>query len=91
MKINHSFDETNGVFYIEQEGKPVAKMIYTMQPGRMVIQHTEVDETLRGQNAGFSLVQQGIAYAREHHLKIVPLCKFAKKMIGRHKELQDVL
>ena len=66
-------------------------MVYRKEKDRMVIEHTEVDESLRGRDVGLQLVENGVEYAREQHLKIVPLCEFAKKVIERHKELQDVL
>jgi uncharacterized protein len=91
MVIQHTEDETRGTFYIEQDGFSLAEMVYAKGPGRMIIEHTEVDESLRGQNIGFQLVENGVEYAREQHLKIVPLCRFAKKVISEHRELQDVL
>jgi predicted GNAT family acetyltransferase len=91
MMILHKEDESEGVFYLEENGEPLAEMVYTKEEDRMVIQHTEVDESLRGKNVGFQLVEQGVEYAREANLKIVPLCEFAKKVIESHAEFQDVL
>ncbi|MCW3108839.1 MAG: N-acetyltransferase [Segetibacter sp.] len=91
MIIQHSEDETSGAFYVEENGSRLAEMVYSKKPGRMIIEHTEVDDSLRGQNIGFQLVENGVEYAREQHLKIVPLCKFAKKVIERQHEFQDIL
>lgn len=91
MLIQHREDENTGAFYIEQDGKSLAEMVYKKEPGRMVIQHTEVDESLRGQNVGFQLVETGVEYARAQHLKIVALCQFARKVIQTHTAFQDVL
>lgn len=91
MKITHKEDPNGGVFYIEQNGEPAAEMVYRIEKDRMVIEHTEADESLRGQNIGFQLVERGVELARQNHLKIVPVCAFAKKILERHKELQDVL
>jgi len=91
MVILHKEEGNEGVFYIEENGEALAEMEYTKEEGRMVIQHTEVDESLRGKNVGFELVERGVEYAREAKMKIVPLCQFAKKVIERHKEFQDVL
>lgn len=89
--IQHREDEHEGVFYLRENGQDIAEMVYRKEPGRMIIEHTEVDEQLRGKNIGFQLVEQGVEYARQAHLKIVPLCEFARKTIERHKEFQDVL
>jgi predicted GNAT family acetyltransferase len=91
MVIKHREDEETGSFYVEKEGETIAEMVYAKMPGRIVIQHTEVDGSLRGQNIALQLVENGVEYARQQHLKVVPLCRFAKKMIEKHPELQDVL
>lgn len=91
MNVQHSEDENKGAFYIEENGEQVAEMVYRKEPGRMVIEHTEVDERLRGKNVGFALVERGVEYAREQHLKVVPLCVFANKIIRQHPEFKDVL
>ncbi len=91
MIIQHKEDDNEGVFFIEENGELSAEMVYRKEPGRLIIEHTEVDETLRGQNIGFQLVECGVEYARKNDLKIVPLCRFANAIIKKHKEFQDVL
>ncbi len=44
----------------------------------MIIEHTEVDESLEGKGVGKQLVHTAVEYARTHNIKIstaVPLCK----------------
>jgi predicted GNAT family acetyltransferase len=91
MVIHQKEDAHEGTFYVEENGKRLAEMVYTKEKGRMMIQHTEVDESMRGKNVGFQLVERGVEFARETKLKIVPLCRFAKKVIETHKAFQDVL
>ena len=91
MTILHREDKNEGVFYIEENGEALAEMVYKKEQGIMIIQHTEVDDSLRGKNIGFQLVEQGVNYAREAQLKIVPLCTFAKKVIERNKQFADIL
>ena len=67
-------------------------MTYTMAgPGRMIIDHTVVEEELKGQNAGKQLVAAAVDYARKNNLKILPLCPFARSVFQRVKEYGDVL
>jgi predicted GNAT family acetyltransferase len=89
--IQHDEDEKEGAFYVEQKGHRVAELVYRKERDRMIIQHTEVDESLQGKNIGFQLVEQGVKYARAANLKIVPLCVFAKKVIETHEAFHDVL
>jgi predicted GNAT family acetyltransferase len=91
MLIEHKEVGTTGTFYLEENGDVLAEMVYSKEPGKMIIRHTEVDESLRGQNIGLQLVQNGIEFAREQHLKVIPVCEFAKKVIGEHEDFQDVL
>jgi uncharacterized protein len=58
---------------------------------RIIIEHTEVSDILRGKNIGKQLVTGAVAYARKNNLKIVPLCPFAKSVFEKVKEFQDVL
>jgi predicted GNAT family acetyltransferase len=91
MIIQQRKEGNNGTFYIEDKGEVIAEMTYRKDKDKMVIDHTEVDESLRGRNVGFELVERGVEYAREAHLRIVPICKFAKSVIKRTEKFQDVL
>lgn len=80
------------MFYVEQEGKILAEMVYSMPtPDKMIIEHTEVDESLGGKGVGKQLVFAAVEYARANNIKIIPLCPFAKSVLARTKEWQDVL
>lgn len=80
------------MFYIEQEGKTVAEMTYSWAgTDKIIIDHTEVDESLKGQGAGKELVGRTIQFAREKGLKIIPLCPFAKSVFNKTPEYSDVL
>lgn len=92
MKIEHERKGDDGGFYVEQSGEHLADMFYTMRTqSEMNIYHTHVSEELKGQNIGQQLVEAGVAYARQHQLKIIPSCSYARTVFARHKELQDVL
>lgn len=91
MIILQKEDGNEGMFYLEKDGETIAEMIYRKEKDRIIISHTEVDESLRGQNIGFQLVERGVEYAREANVHIVPLCRFAKKVIERNKDFQDIL
>ena len=91
MRILQREDAKEGAFYIEENGESVAELTYTLEKGKMVIQHTEVDESLRGKNVGYDLVERAVEFARESNLKIVPVCRFAKKVLEKHASFQDVL
>ncbi len=92
MLIQHKHVGTKGLFFVEQDGNILAEMAYTMpSSGKMIIEHTEVSEELKGQNVGYQLVQTAVDYARTHHLKIIPLCPFANSVFKKKPEFADVL
>ncbi len=92
MLIQNKKVGTKGMFYIEQDGKKVAEMIYTMpSPEKMIVEHTEVDEILKGKNIGKQLVHHMGEYARSHNIKVIPLCPFTKSVIDRTPEYSDIL
>ena len=67
-------------------------MVYTSpSPDKMIIEHTEVDESLQGKKIGYQLVHQGVEYAREKGIKIIPLCSFARAIFHKTPEFKDVL
>jgi predicted GNAT family acetyltransferase len=92
MVIRHKQEGARGMFYVEDEGQIQAEMIFHMAAtDHMVIEHTEVDEDLRGQNVGYKLVNAAVEYARQHHLKITVWCPFAKKVFDKKPDFWDVL
>ncbi len=58
---------------------------------KIIIDHTEVSEELKGQGAGKKLVAAAVEKARKEGFKILPLCPFAKATIQKDASLQDVL
>ena len=80
------------MFYVGQDGAILAEMVYTMpSPNKMIIEHTEVNEELRGQNVGLQLVKTAVEFARANNIKIIPLCPFANSVFKRKPEFADVL
>lgn len=57
----------------------------------MVIDHTGVPKALAGRGVGLALVRRAVEDARREGFRIVPVCWFAKLMIERHRDWQDVL
>ena len=92
MLIQHRHTENRGMFFIEEDGALLAEMTYTNpDPEHMIIEHTQVDDELKGQNVGFSLVTHAVEYARLHNQKIMPVCSFAKAVFDKKPDLRDVL
>jgi predicted GNAT family acetyltransferase len=92
MLIQQKEEHGEGKFYVEEDGSPVAELVYsTPSPDTMIIKHTEVDDSLSGKGVGKQLVQAVVEHARKHSKNIVPRCTFAKSVFDREPEWQDVL
>ncbi|HEX8357619.1 MAG TPA: GNAT family N-acetyltransferase [Segetibacter sp.] len=91
MKIQHKEEENSGTFYITENGNGLAEMVYRREKEKIIIEHTYVDEALRGKNIGFELVERSVEFARQEHVKIVATCSFAKKILEQNEQFQDVL
>lgn len=92
MEIQRQEHGQKGAFFIDEDGEWVAELTYVKTGSdTMVIDHTEVDPKLRGENIGQDLVAAAVAYARENGLKINPSCPYAKKVIDSNPEFKDVL
>ncbi len=92
MLIQRQQTGTKGMFYYSEDEEVLAEMTYHMTtPDKMVIEHTEVGEELRGQNVGYQLVHAAVEYARQHNIKITVWCPFAKKVFDKKPDWADVL
>lgn len=80
-------------FYVgESEEKALARITYYFRSDRViVVDHTFVHPTLRGQGIAKQLLDRVIQMAREENLKIIPTCDFAISEFEKHPEFSDVL
>jgi len=92
MDIQHKEGQSKGSFFIEEDGEVIAEITYSKAGDtKIIIDHTEVSEELRGKDIGQTLVEHVVGYARENNITVIPLCPFAKSVIERDESLQDVL
>lgn len=92
MLIQHKQVDGKGMFYVGQDGAIEAELVYSKSPdNKMIIEHTEVDDSLSGKGVGLQLVTTAVEYARTHQMKIVALCSFARSVFKRKPEWSDLL
>lgn len=92
MEIQHQSDGRRGSFFLEEGDKRIAEMVYVMAgPKKMIIEHTEVDESLRGQGVGAKLLEALVDFVRKEEINVIPLCPFASATFKKRADLQDVL
>ena len=92
MEIQNQEFETKGSYFVEVEGKKVGEMTYSIAgTDRIIIDHTEVDDSMRGTGLGKKMVVRAVEDARKKGISIVPLCPFARSVFDKNEELKDVL
>ena len=78
--------------YVYAAGGEEAEMTYSRAGEKLVIiDHTGVPDSMRGQGVGAALVARAVADARREGWKILPLCPFAASQFRRHPDWADVL
>lgn len=83
--------ETNRIYY-EQNGQLLAEITFPALPdGSVNIDHTYVDESLRGQGVAGHLMEQTVQTLRATGRKAVATCSYAKKWLATHEEARDIL
>lgn len=83
--------ETDHQFYIGESPDNVSAQIeYSINGNVLSILSTDVSASLQGQGIGQQLVTYAVEFARKNHLKIIPICPYAKKQFEKHPEFNDV-
>lgn len=91
-EIKHTFDSNKGSFFIEINNQSLATIDYVMRnDGKLIIEHTGVDASLKGQGIGKILLEKLVEFARDNNLSVIPLCSFANAVLKKTPEWQDVL
>lgn len=92
MEVLQEDNGKKGEFYVEVSGRRDALMTYTWAgEDKIIIDHTEVGDSLRGQGVGYKLVEASVNFMRTKGIKVIPLCPFAKAVFDKKAEYNDVL
>ena len=85
-------DGPTGGRYVSIVDGHEAEMTYSRAgTTRIIIDHTGVPEALKGRGVGKKLVEAAVNDARNEGFKIIPLCPFAKAVLAKTPEWQDVV
>ncbi len=64
---------------------------YRRFPDRIILDHTEVPQSLEGQGLAAKLARFALDFARVNHLRVVSLCPYVCSFIRKHPEYQDLV
>lgn len=83
IKIN---EDGSGHFFILDENKQIAEMVFRLVGTHMTILHTEVLPEYEGKGLAKQLLNSMVAYVRQHQLSVIPLCPYVHAQFKRHSE-----
>ncbi|WBX98183.1 GNAT family N-acetyltransferase [Chryseobacterium gambrini] len=80
-----------GEIQLFSDDKKAGKMDISVIKDKLTVYHTEVSEEFEGRGFAKILLEKLVSYARENHLKIVPLCPYVHAQFKRRPdEYSDV-
>ncbi len=91
MEITHINEQGRGHFAAKENEEEAGSIHYTLAGNNMIISHTEVADAWEGKGVGKELVAAAVAFARTAGWQIIPLCTFAKAVLSRNTQWQDVV
>lgn len=92
MEVKHEQNGSKGVFFIEEQNRRIAQLVYVFAgETKFIIEHTEVKPGNEGKGLGKLLVQAAVDFARLKNYKILPLCPYAKAVFEKTESFKDVL
>lgn len=84
-------EEKQGAFVIKDGEEQVGEMVLAIVDAELVVYHTEVSPKAEGKGLAKKMLDAMVAYARQNHLKVVPLCPYVHAQFKRHpQDFEDI-
>lgn len=91
--ITREEGDTKGRYVAQVAGRAGrGEMTYSRAGDTLIIvDHTDVDDSLRGLGVGAALAERLVADARAEGRRLIPLCPFFQRELGKHPEWRELL
>lgn len=76
--------------YYNQAGQMDAEITYQVDGDVLIVDHTYVDPSLRGQGIGKKLVDKLADFARQNRKKLHPTCPYVVELFNKSSEYTDI-
>ena len=82
-----------GVLLLNKDEEEVGRLTYTIFPeeNKLIISFVLVHAQFEGRGMGKYLVEEAIRFARENNWNIYPHCSYARSVMNRMKDVEDIL
>ena len=88
MEFQH---ERERICALDEQGKLVAEVTFPVSEGVADIDHTFVDQSLRGQGVAGQLLDAAVRQIRMEGLRAKATCSYAAKWFKEHPDQSDLL
>ena len=78
-------------YELRLDGRRAATIGYRLEPGVVVLVHTDVEPAYEGRGLGGRIVAEALDDIRKRGLSAAVLCPFAASFVRRHPEYADLL
>jgi predicted GNAT family acetyltransferase len=91
IHIEHEEHDGRGAFFLERDGARLAEMTYSRAgEARIIIDHTFVDDRLRGLGVARRLLDAAVSWARSSKTRVHATCPYAKAQFEKDSSIRDV-
>ena len=93
LRVKVDEDPPRGRFtLLDSNDQPLGQMTFSRaRDDLIIIDHTEVDDSLKGKGGGLRLFNGMVDWARNTGTKVMSTCPFANSMFDRHPASRDIL
>ena len=93
MKYENNRSGNGGVLTLNNDEEEVGRLTYAIFPeeNKLIISFVLVHGKFEGKGMGKYLVDEAIKFARENTWNVYPHCSYARSVMNRMKDVDDIL
>ncbi|UJF30560.1 GNAT family N-acetyltransferase [Kaistella sp. 97-N-M2] len=93
MRYENNRSGNGGVFTLNNEEEEVGRLTYTIFPddNKLIISFVLVHPKFEGRGMGKYLVEEAIKFSRDNNWKVYPHCSYARSVMNRMNDVEDIL
>ena len=93
MKYTNNKSGNGGFIALNNDEEEIGRLTYTIFPEdhKLIISFVLVHKKFEGRGMGKFLVEYAIQFARENNWKIYPHCSYARSVMNRMNDVEDIL
>lgn len=93
MKYENNRTDNGGLISLSNDTEEIGRLTYTIFPEeqKLIISFVLVHPKFEGKGMGKFLVEEGVKFARENNWKVYPHCSYARAVMNRMNDVEDIL